>query len=92
MKNGNYVKEKKQHELNPAEEKNISINRNGLPEINLSTPEFDKCRSILKQDVAKYSDEEIILIYTFIKSLAEYAAVEHLNNRDHEKSNFDVTC
>lgn len=49
--------------------------------------DLKKCRSILEEDGDQYTDEEIKMIYNFLKELAEISIAAILKNVNNEKSN-----
>jgi len=49
-----------------------------------------KCREILKEDGENCTDEEIMLIYDFLKEMAELSVAQYRKNLINEESNSNV--
>lgn len=82
MKNGNYVKVKSHSKQTSSAE--------DVPVISLTITELQKSRRILEQDGEKYTDEEIKIIYDFLKEMAELSISHYLKTNNYEESNSNV--
>lgn len=52
--------------------------------------DLSKCRIILEQDGEKYTNEEIKIIYDFLKEMAELSISHYLKTNKYEESDFNV--
>ncbi len=82
MKNENYVKAKSQS--------NLTTSKADIPVRNLNASELQKSRNILEQDGEKYTDEEIEIIYYFLKEMAELSISHYSKTNNYEESNSNV--
>ncbi|MEI6596194.1 MAG: hypothetical protein WCO28_11575 [Bacteroidota bacterium] len=46
-----------------------------------NTPALEKCRSVLQQDGEIFTDEELLLVYSFLKEMAELSVSEYLKTK-----------
>ena len=82
MKKGNYVKTKSQNNFIPL--------TGEIPEKNLNAQELQKCRKILERDGEKYTNEEIEIIYNYLREMAEISVSEYLKTCNYEESDSHV--
>ena len=56
----------------------------------LPMSDINRSRSIFQQDGEEYTDEEIMLIYSFLKEMAELSVAAYFKSLTNEESSFNV--